>query len=419
MANTLVKPFGSKAWNFIMRPPSQDKRYTCLEGAVRSSKTMAVDAKIIAQYSQYQVEGKRIICGSTKQTVHRNILLDIEQIVGRSQYSYNMASGECWILGKQYWIIGAKDEASYKQILGSTIGLAIVDEAVEAPKSFFSQLLMRLSPEGARLVITTNPGSPFSYLKTEFLDAPAIQKDLERIHFVLDDNPNITKEAKDAIRASQTGVYKLRYIDGLWVAAEGAIFKDSWHETESLYDNSTRPVSLYGTGGYISHIIAVDYGTVNPFCAGDFIDSGDVVYCDNELYYDSVLEHYQRTDSEHADALEKFIKESNCSLGPKIVVDPSAASLKAELQRRGLWVVDANNSVDIGIQRVCAVLSRRKLKFHKDRTPNVQREMVNYSWDPKKVENGKEQPLKHNDHGPDMCRYGLMDLFSDPWRLST
>ena len=140
MAESIVKPFGKKAHKFIMRHPSQDKRYTVLEGAVRSSKTFAVDAKLLVQYSQYEVEGKRIICGSTKQTVHRNILLDVEQIVGRSQFSYNLATGECWILGKQYWVVGAKDEASYKQILGSTIGLAIVDEAVEAPKSFHRRI---------------------------------------------------------------------------------------------------------------------------------------------------------------------------------------------------------------------------------------------------------------------------------------
>jgi hypothetical protein len=43
--------------------------------------------------------------------------------------------------------------------------------------------------------------------------------------------------------------------------------------------------------------------------------------------------------------------------------------------------------------------------------------MVNYSWDPKKIEGGKEQPLKKNDHGPDQVRYAVSDLFSDPWRL--
>ena len=81
-------------------------------------------------------------------------------------------------------------------------------------------------------------------------------------------------------------------------------------------------------------------------------------------------------------------------------------------------MVGANNSVDEGIQRVCTVLSQHKLKFHKERTTNTCREMVNYSWDPKRIENGKEQPLKKNDHGPDQVRYAVNDLFSDPWRLS-
>ena len=40
------------------------------------------------------------------------------------------------------------------------------------PQSFFQMLLSRLSPEGARLYGTTNPDSPYHWLKTDYLDNP-------------------------------------------------------------------------------------------------------------------------------------------------------------------------------------------------------------------------------------------------------
>jgi hypothetical protein len=95
----IFKPFGRKAHEFIKRHPSQDKKYTLLEGSVRSSKTWAVDAKLLLQLCNYKVSGKRVICGATKQTVYKNILLDVFQVVGKKNYSYNRASGELFLFG--------------------------------------------------------------------------------------------------------------------------------------------------------------------------------------------------------------------------------------------------------------------------------------------------------------------------------
>ncbi len=112
----VMRPFGRKSHTFITRHPSLDRKYTILVGSVRSSKTFTVDAKTIVQYSQYEVPGKRFIAGLSKDSVHRNMLLDLFAVVGQSNYSYNMASGELWLFDKQYFVVGAKDEASY--ILG-------------------------------------------------------------------------------------------------------------------------------------------------------------------------------------------------------------------------------------------------------------------------------------------------------------
>lgn len=429
---SIFKPFGYKAHNFIKRHPSEDKKYTLLEGSVRSSKTWAIDAKLILQLCTYNVPGKRVICGATKQTVYKNMLLDIFQVVGKKNYSYNRSSGELWLFGVQWFIIGARDEASYKNILGMTIGIALCDEWTEFPRSFTMQLFMRLSPPGARLYATTNPGTPQHYLFTEVIHNENFAPDLETIHFTLEDNPNIDKKTKKQIIASQKGVYYQRYILGLWVVAEGAIYKDAWSEglvyTQDLFEErintSTgsilpkRPVSLYGAGGFAQHIISVDYGTHNPCVFSEHYDDGDTLWLDREYYWDSVKEMRQKTDGEYADDLEEFIRGSRITgvNNPKIVVDPSAASFKLELLKRGMWVVDANNEVLDGIHRVSEVMACRAYRVEEN-CANERRECGLYSWDKKAaLTNGDEKPLKINDHTQDSKRYAIMEVFPE-WRM--
>jgi PBSX family phage terminase large subunit len=417
MPDSLFKPFGRKAHNFIRRHPSKDCKYTLLCGSVRSSKTFAVDAKLVTQLCSYQVQGKRVICGATKQTVFKNMLLDLFVLVGKKNYSYNTSTGELWLFGTQWFVIGAKDEGSYKNILGMTIGLVVCDEWTEFPRSFTMQLFLRMSPAGARLYATTNPGTPQHYLYTEVLNGKIAERgDLELITFNLDDNPNIQKTDKETIIASQTGVYYQRYILGKWISAEGAIYKDAWDD-KYLYEVGQQPIGLYGAGGYVQHVIAVDYGTSNPCVFLEYLDDGTRVWEDREYYWDSAKEMRQKTDGEYADDLEEFIRTSRV-LGqprPKIIVDPSAASFKVELQKRGHWVVDADNDVDAGIRRVCSVMSLDLLRVN-TANANARRETGIYAWDKKKGEKGEDVPLKKDDHAMDARRYGLMDLFPQ-WRL--
>jgi PBSX family phage terminase large subunit len=412
----VFKRFGKKAHTFISRHPHQDKKYTLLEGSVRSSKTFAVDAKLIIHLCRYRVEGKRVIIGNTKQTVYKNILLDVFSVVGKANYTYNRSSGELWLFGVRWFVIGARDEASYKQILGMTVGIAICDEWTEFPESFTKQLFLRMSPAGARLYATTNPGTPNHYLFTDVIHNPAFAADLEVIHFTLADNPNIEPAVKDQIIASQKGVYYQRYILGLWVVAEGAIYKDSWSD-ELLYNNETRPVALYGQGGYCNHVIAIDYGTHNPCVFEEYIDDGVKVWNDREYYWDSVKEMRQKTDSEYADDLTDFLANSRIRgrKNPRIVVDPSAASFKLELVKRGFNVVDADNEVLDGLHRVSQAQALGLLRVHEE-CSNERRECSIYSWDAKAAEKGEEKPLKTNDHSQDAKRYAVMDLFPE-WRL--
>jgi PBSX family phage terminase large subunit len=267
---------------------------------------------------------------------------------------------------------------------------------------------------------STNADSPFHWLKKDYLDNPELKDILWSETWTMDDNPNLDPSYVADQKKMYTGVFYQRMILGRWALASGAIYAGAWTD-DNLYDDRTAPRGLYsrgGTEGYQDHVIACDYGTHNPTVFLDGIDDGRTLFVDNEYYHDSVKEMRQKTDEELADDLEAFIKASRCNAQPKIVVDPSAASFKAVLYKRGFWATDCDNDVmEHGIKWTASALHQKKLRFHRVRCPHSQSEFQSYAWDKKKAENGTEQPIKKNDHCPDAGRYMVNEVFKFPWRL--
>jgi PBSX family phage terminase large subunit len=406
--------FGPRAERFAMRPPDRDYTINLLEGAVRSGKTWCLHPKAI-YCCKYEVGGRKVITGVSKQSVYNNILTDLFDIVGPRNYSYNRNTGQLNLCGADWLVIGAKDEGSERYIRGLTVGVALCDEVSLMPQSFFQMLLSRMSPEGARLYGTTNPDSPFHWLKAEYLDNPELRS--KRIlwsdHFTMDDNPNLLPDFIETQKRLYNGFFYKRFIEGLWVVAEGAIYKDSWSD-DLVYDLQNEPAGLRARGGHVQRIIAVDYGTTNPMVFLDVYDDGKLYWVVREYYWDSAKQMRQKTDAEYADDLAKFIgPERNA----KVIIDPSAASFRAEMTKRGIWHVDADNDVNEGIRMVSMVLNQRKARFCRQLTPNTIQEMQTYAWDAKAVQRGEEKPLKIHDHGPDAFRY-FANTEVPYWRLT-
>ena len=414
--------YGPRMERFAMRPPEQDAKINGLVGSVRSGKTWGLHSKIM-YLCDYPVSGRKLLTGVSKSSIKTNVLTDLFDLVGKNNYHYNSQSGELRLFKSDWLVYGAKDEGSEKYIRGATIGAAVADEAVLMPESYFQMLLTRMSPPGARLYFSTNTDSPFHWLKKNYLDNEELRKakTLWWQTFTMADNPNLDPSYVADQKQLYTGVFYQRMILGRWAMAAGAVYAGAWTD-DNLYDDRSRPKGLYSHGGnegYTDHIIAIDYGTTNPCVFLDIIDDSRIAWCDNEYYWDSIKEMRQKTDEELADDLEGFIKASNCPQDPKIIVDPSAASFKVTLQRRGMWVEDADNDVmTYGIKRTASALHQKKLRFHRIRAPYCQTEFQAYAWDKKKSDNGTEQVVKKNDHTPDAGRYAVNDIFKYEWRLT-
>ena len=228
------------------------------------------------------------------------------------------------------------------------------------------------------------------------------------------DNPNLTTEFVEAQKRLYSGFFYKRFIEGLWVVAEGAIYKDSWSE-DLIYNLNDEPHGLRSPDGHQNRIISIDYGTTNPMVFLDIYDDGKLFWVAREYYWDSGEQMRQKTDAEYADDLLEFIGPAHDA---KVIIDPSAASFKAEMTKRRIWHADADNDVSEGIRLASMALNQLLVRFCRQTAPKTIQEMQTYAWDSKAAQRSEEKPLKTHDHGPDAFRYLAKSEISH-WRLTS
>lgn len=397
--------FGQKSQDFLDQDIADDARINVLEGSVRSSKTITMIPKWL-RYVKEGPKGLLLMTGVSKDTVYDNVLRDLFDTVGERNYRYNRQTGDLKLFGRHIKVMGAKDKGAEKYLRGKTLAGVYSDEGTLLPEEFFKQLLNRMSVKGAKLYVTCNPDTPSHYLYRDYMtDEKKLSSGMVRvIHYLLEDNPNLDQEYLDFITKAYAGLFYKRMILGLWVMGEGSIF-DMW-EDENVY--TALPINL-GIFEKASRDIAVDYGTVNPMVFLDVRDSGDKILVVREYYYDSKKAGRQKTDSQYADDFDTFTG------GPGrirfVIMDPSAASFRAELRKRGYIVKEADNDVLNGISSTSTLIQQKILLVHSS-CKNFLREVGSYIWDSKSAENGKEQPVKSNDHAMDAIRYWIKTMFN-------
>lgn len=416
-----VEPLAGKALESVRLATA---RLNIWEGSVRSSKTVS---SLLAwlKFARESPPGNLIMVGKTERTLKRNIIDPLVEWLGKDRCNLVAGSGELWLLGRRVYVCGANDERAQEKIRGLTLLGAYVDEVSTAPASFWSMLLSRLSLDGARLFGTSNPDSPAHWLMRDYLSRASLwldhhgnllrsegddRLDLARFSFRLADNPHLSGAYIEALSREFVGLWRKRFIEGLWVAAEGAIY-DMWDEERHVAD-VVPPITRWLCA-------AIDYGTTNPFHAvllglGAHADGpGSCLYGVAEWRWDSRQRRRQLTDMEYLTEVGGWLNSVRFPgtrlHGPRpdyLVIDPSAASFKVAAFQAGWNAVDGDNAVPDGIRLVSSLLAAGGLKFSRAGCPAVIEEFPSYSWDDKAALKGEDKPVKINDHGLDAVRYG-------------
>lgn len=379
------------------------------DGAVSGGKTFASQIAW-AEWVVNSPPGPLLMVGHTLTTLERNVLDPMAQQLFTDYPTavvHTRGSTVAKILGRQVHVMGANDRLAEGKIRGLSLAGAYVDEATLLPQDYWRMLRTRLRIPGARLFATTNPDNPNHWLKTDVID----QTDalgFARWKFLMDDNPALDEDYKRQMRAEMSGLFYRRFIDGEWVAAQGAIY--------DMLDldpgGSHRAPDVTWTDRCW---LGIDYGTLAPFHAV-LLQLGlhrgrEVLGATHEWRWDSTAKYRQLDPTEYEAELRGWL--NGLGLWPeRIAIDPSAAEFRALLRNRG-WVGlttsdEQINPVKAGIQAVSALLSSRRLLLPDGGAPELEKELLGYVWDEDAQKHGEDKPLKQNDHGADALRYVVM-----------
>ena len=341
------------------RPGSTDCGHQALicDGAVRSGKTLCAGLSFLC-WATLTFQGRRFaLCGKTIQSVRRNLWSEAQPVLRALGFSWTerISRGQITLrLGERentFLLFGGADERAAGLIQGVTLAGALLDEAVLMPRSF-------------------------------------VEKGALHLTFTMADNPGLSPKVLARYESMFRGTFYRRFVLGEWAAAEGLVYDFFSPELVQAV-----PEQMDGPW-YIS----CDYGTVNPTSMGLWGQKGGVWYRTAEFYYDSRKTGRQQTDGEYADDLARLAGGQDIR---GVVLDPSAASFREELLRRGWTVYRAENEVLSGIRRTAELLRAGQLVIC---TPceDAIREFGLYRWD---TAASGDRVVKEHDHAMDDIRY--------------
>ena len=245
-------------------------RWDVKTGATRSGKTymdyFLIPRRLIAGEGK---DGLNVILGNTRETIRRNIILPMQEMYGADRVGNIRADNSCMMFGQRVFCLGADNANHVDRLRGASIKYCYGDEVTTWHPDVFDMLKSRLDKGYSVFDGTCNPDNPRHWFK-QFLDSDA---DIFQQAYSLDDNPYLDPAFVDNLKKEYAGtVLYDRYILGLWVAAEGVIYR--------LFADSPDRYIINDAPAIMRAVIGVDFGggtSAHAFCCTGFARGGIVV----------------------------------------------------------------------------------------------------------------------------------------------
>ena len=236
------------------------------DGAVRSGKT-SIMMWAFVRWAMENFSGQRFgVCGRTVDSCTKNIIVPFTAMsLAKERYIIRWRRGDKVMevrrgaVTNYFEVFGGKDEASYTLIQGRTLAGVLLDEVVLMPRSFVEQALARCSVDGARLWFSCNPGSPHHWFYQEWIKRSR-ERNALYLHFEMTDNPGLSKRTLERYENMYAGIFYDRYVRGLWVAAEGIVYKDFANDTEKYLIGDPLEWAKQNGASFSIISIGVDFG---------------------------------------------------------------------------------------------------------------------------------------------------------------
>ena len=277
-------------------------------------------------------------------------------------------------------VLGGLDKVD--RLMSTEYDIIAVFEATEIVQDDWEKLSTRCRNHRLpyqQIVADCNPAHPQHWLWMAYKAGW-----LHRIQSKHEDNPTVTPDYLERLRNLQ-GHRRSRLYEGLWVAAEGAVYPDIGNCFVDPYE----PPAGRLVGG-------MDFGWTNPFAAlaGTLYkdDNGDdVLYIWYERYKSKVL------ISDHAEAIPT---------GHVWWADPSEPGSIIEMRRAGHKVHKAQNSIMLGINACTRRIDTGALHIS-TACRALRAEVDAYRYDENK---SSEKPIDEFNHACDALRYLVMGV---------
>ncbi len=222
-----------------------------------------------------------------------------------------------------------------QKVMSSEWDMIHVPEATELTEGDWQALTIRLRNHVMpyqQLLGDVNPGPPTHWLKLRSERGATLM-----LHSRHADNPAFTQEDGEVLDAL-TGVWRKRYRDGMWAAAEGAVYENEW-------DPAIHRVYRFDIPWQWPRYWVCDWGFRNPFCWQAYAQDYDgSLYRYHEIY---------RTGALVEDLAKEMMAVTAGEPRPSAIICDHDAEDRATFERHtGYDTVPAYKPITMGIQAV-------------------------------------------------------------------
>ena len=390
----LDKLFTKKQMQVLKSYLNDDWRVLVLTGAVRSGKTFINNYLFLMELRRVRDLARKlgephplyILAGYSSRTIKTNVITSLE-----SQFGISLNAdrhGHYHLFGVEIVPAYTNNDRGVGSIRGLTAFGAYINETSLATQGVFQEIANRCSVEGSRIICDTNPDVPTHWLKTEYIDNTDPKARIKSFSFTIDDNTFLARDYVDSLKAATpSGMFYDRAIRGLWVTADGLVYRD--------FDVNKHLVDKVPTG--LNYYVGVDWGFEHftSFVLLGDADDGTTYVVKEWTERRKFISYWVKLAQSLADQLGESLP---------FYVDSARPDYLNELLDGGLNAYNANKAVLAGIECVSAKLKQGKLKINRNGVNRMIDEFYKYVWD---EQTGEPDKRKYDPDVLDALRYGI------------
>ncbi|MGV3267043.1 PBSX family phage terminase large subunit [Cytobacillus pseudoceanisediminis] len=385
-----LTPKQREVWDcFIKEKP----KILAASGAKRAGKTFVLILLFLMLIARFEGKGLSfIVGGSTQASIRRNILNDMEAILGK-ELKLDKTNAISVFGNKVYCFDGANADA-WKKARGFTAAGALLNEGTALHDMFVKEVISRCSYPGAQILLDTNPENPAHPVKTDIIDKDGQRLDNGRLnivafHFTLFDNIFLDEEyVQSIVAATPTGMFTDRDINGLWVAAEGVIYKD--FNRDKHYISRAK----FEKKNIVKYFAGVDWGYEHhgSICVLAEDDAGELFLIEEHAKQHMEIDYWV--------GVAKEIKGRYGNIN--FYCDSARPEHVQRFRREGLRAIEAVKKVVAGIEEVARLFKLDKFFIVQENVDRFKKEIFQYVWNANTGE-----PVKQWDDVLDAIRYAI------------